>query len=167
MTHITILDYSPLPRRHLIVHGGKLPALRTPEGKPASHGYREGNIAIFLRGSDARLSRRIYAISLGVPRSQSSVAEERKARMAFRLAEVANIENPREYSSLELEDLRHLLVAGGQLERDPHREHFYNLEGAGSAYYIHISPITGKVMLLARWSRQASSCYAAAEHQVA
>jgi hypothetical protein len=87
--------------------------------------------------------------------------------MVFRMTKVADIENPREYSSHTVEDLRQLLLAGGQAERDPRREHFYNLEGDKSAYYIHISPITGNVMLLAKWSRQPSDCYVVAEHQVA
>ena len=87
--------------------------------------------------------------------------------MVFRMTDVANIENPREYTSHELEDLRHLLLAGSQAERDPRLDHFYNLEGGKSAYYIHISPITGRVMLLAKWTRQPSDCYAVAEHFVA
>ena len=87
--------------------------------------------------------------------------------MVFRMTEVANIENPREYMPGEVEDLRHLLLAGTQAQRDPRREHFYNLEGGNSAYYIHVSPITGRVMLLAKWSNQPSACYAAAEPLVA
>ena len=87
--------------------------------------------------------------------------------MEFRMTEVTNIENPREYATREVEDLRHLLLTGGRPERDPRRKHFYNLEGKKSAYYIHISPITGKVMLLAKWSRQSSDCNAAAQQMVA
>jgi hypothetical protein len=87
--------------------------------------------------------------------------------MVLQMIEIPKIENPREYSAHAVEDLRHLLLAGGQAERDPRREHFYNVEGDTSAYYIHISPITGKVTLLARWSRQSSDCFADAEHLVA
>ncbi|MBZ5643927.1 MAG: hypothetical protein LAO19_14290 [Acidobacteriia bacterium] len=87
--------------------------------------------------------------------------------MVFQITEIADIENPREYASREVECLRHLLVAGSPAECDPRREHFYNLQDGDSTYYIHISPITGRVMLLAKWSRQASDCYAAAEPLVA
>lgn len=87
--------------------------------------------------------------------------------MKFRMTEIGKIENPRDYAAHAVEDLRHLLLAGGQAERDPRREHFINLEGETSAYYIHISPITGNVMLLAKWSRQPSNCYVDAEHMVA
>lgn len=87
--------------------------------------------------------------------------------MVFRITEIANIENPREYAADAVEDLRHLLLAGGPAERDPRREHFYLLEGDQSDYYIHVSPITGNVVLLARWARQTSNCYVTAEHLVA
>jgi hypothetical protein len=86
--------------------------------------------------------------------------------MLFQMTKVAHIENPREYTAQEVEDLRHLLMAGGQAERDPRREHFYNFEGDRGTYYIHISPVTGNVILLAKWSRQHSDCYNVAEHQL-
>ena len=87
--------------------------------------------------------------------------------MLLRMSERARIENPRQYAGHAVEDLRLLLLAGGQAERDPRREHFYNLESDNSTYYIHISPITGNVMLLARWARQPSDCYAIAEPMIA
>jgi len=87
--------------------------------------------------------------------------------MVLRMTKVVMIENPREYASHTVEDLRQLLLSGGPAERDPRRQHFFNLEGDKSAYYIHISPITGNVMLLAKWSRQPADCCAVAEHQIA
>ena len=87
--------------------------------------------------------------------------------MELRMSEKARIENPRQYSIHAVEDLRCLLLSGSQAERDPHREHFYNIEGDKSSYYIHISPFSGNVTLLAKWARRASECYAAAEHLVA
>ena len=87
--------------------------------------------------------------------------------MVLRLTENAAIENPREYSIHAVEDLRRLLLEGGQAEHDPRREHFYNLEGDKSAYYIHISPISGNVILLAKWTRQSSECYAHSDAVVA
>jgi hypothetical protein len=83
------------------------------------------------------------------------------------MTEGARIENPREYAAHAVENLRHLLTAGGQVQRDPHREHFYNLENNNDTYYIHISPITGNVILLARWSRQHQDCCLDAEPLVA
>jgi hypothetical protein len=94
-------------------------------------------------------------------------AEGRNKGMKFRITEIVKIENPRHYAAHAVEGLRRLLLEGGRAERDPRREHFFNLEGDTSAYYIHISPITGNVVLLARWSRQPADCYFDAEHMVA
>ena len=87
--------------------------------------------------------------------------------MVLRMTEGARIENPREYAAHTVEDLRHLLMSGGQGQRDPRREHFYELENNKDTYYIHISPITGNVILLARWPRQPQDCCLDAEHLVA
>jgi len=83
--------------------------------------------------------------------------------MVLRIKELANIENPRGYSAREVEDLHRLLMAGGEVESDPRRKHFYNLASEKHAYYIHISPVSGNVILLAKWLRQPSDCYAEAE----
>jgi hypothetical protein len=138
------------------------------ESKTASRVCNLGNIADSSPNSYRLFSQSNYPVGR-VERQRHGNglgAEERHAGMVFRMAEVANIENPREYASQEVEDLRDLLLAGGEVERDPRRKHFYNLEGDKSAFYIHISPITGNVMLLAKWSRQPSDCYVAAEHLV-
>ena len=87
------------------------------------------------------------------------LVKERNGGMLLQMREGSRIENPREYAAYAVEDLRHLLSAGGQAERDPHREHFYHLEGGKNTYYIHISPITGNVVLLAKWSHLSQNCY--------
>jgi hypothetical protein len=58
-------------------------------------------------------------------------------------------------------------MAGGMAQRDPVREHFYKLEGMADSYYIHVSPFTGNIVLLARWARQTENCYLEAEDLVA
>lgn len=80
--------------------------------------------------------------------------------MLLQMQEGTRIENPREYTAHAVENLRNLLTAGGPAERDPHREHFYQLEDNENTYYIHISPVTGNVVLLAKWLRQSQNCYA-------
>jgi hypothetical protein len=79
----------------------------------------------------------------------------------------ATIENPRGYASDTVQDLRNLLLSGGHSQPDPRREHFYELEGNKDNYFIHISPITGNVVLLAKWSRQVQEPCPDAEHMVA
>jgi hypothetical protein len=70
----------------------------------------------------------------------------------------AQIENPRQYEPGAVEHLRHLLEVGGPAERDPARDNFYEVEGNSETYYIHLSPISGNVVLLAKWLRQSQDC---------
>ncbi len=34
---------------------------------------------------------------------------------------------------------------------DPKRKNFYEVEGGGTVYYIHVSPVSGTIFLLASW----------------
>jgi hypothetical protein len=83
------------------------------------------------------------------------------------ISEGAGIENPRKYGSGDVEHLRHLLAAGSPFRRDPQRENFYEVEGDRETYYIHISPISGNVVLLAKWLRQPQDCCLSSGHLVA
>jgi hypothetical protein len=74
--------------------------------------------------------------------------------MLLQMREGSRIENPREYAVQSVEDLLDLLQAGSHAESDPQRDNFYQLENNQCTYYIYISPITGNVILLAKWSRQ-------------
>jgi hypothetical protein len=66
----------------------------------------------------------------------------------------ANVENPREYEVGAVEHLQYLLQAGSPAKCDPRRENFYELDGGSELYYIYISPVSGNVVLLAKWIRQ-------------
>ena len=79
----------------------------------------------------------------------------------------ARIENPRAYDPGAVEGLRVLMEVGFPARRDPHRENFYEIEGASETYYIHISPVSGNVVLLAKWLRQPRECCLSARHLVA
>jgi hypothetical protein len=87
--------------------------------------------------------------------------------MVLRITDGAIIENPRGYAAGIVEGLRDLLLSGGHGQRDPRRENFYELEGQRDVFFIHISPITGNVVLLAKWSRHAQESCLDAEHLVA
>ena len=76
----------------------------------------------------------------------------------------AKIENPREYEPGAVEHLQQLLEAGSPVQVDPHRDNFYEIEGAIETYYIHLSPISGNVVLVAKWLRQSQACCAASGH---
>jgi hypothetical protein len=77
------------------------------------------------------------------------------------------IENPREYELGAVEHLRHLLEIGSPAQRDPQRENFYQIESNHENYYIHVSPISGNVVLLAKWLRQPQDCCLSLGHLVA
>ncbi len=93
--------------------------------------------------------------------------QERTRSMVIQIKEGAQIENPRSYSPQEVKQLRHLLATGGVVQRDPRRENFYEIEGNGEIFYIHISPISGAVVLLAKWNRQPVDCCFNSEHLIA
>jgi hypothetical protein len=85
----------------------------------------------------------------------------------IQVKEGASIENPREYEHGAVEHLRYLLEVGSPAHRDPHRENFYEIGSNSETYYIHVSPINGNVVLLAKWLRQTQDCCFSAGHLVA
>lgn len=75
--------------------------------------------------------------------------------MVLRMNGNPAIDNLRHYPAETVEELRGLLSAGALAQADPHRANFYELETGSHAFYIHVSPGTGKVLLLAAWSKGA------------
>ena len=69
------------------------------------------------------------------------------------------VENPRSYEAGAIEHLHYLLETGSSAQRDPRRENFYEVDGGGEIFYIHVSPVSGNVVLLAKWIRQSRRCY--------
>jgi hypothetical protein len=69
------------------------------------------------------------------------------------------VENPRAYEAGAVKHLQYLLEVGSPVERDPRRENFFDVDGGSEIYYIHVSPVSGNVILLARWMRQSQGCY--------
>lgn len=87
--------------------------------------------------------------------------------LMVQVKEGMRIENPRKYEPGAVEQLRHLLQTGILAKRDPHRENFYEIESLDETYYIHISPVSGNIVLLAKWIRQSQDCCLSAGHYVA
>lgn len=87
--------------------------------------------------------------------------------MLLQINEQTRIEDPRQYGSEVVGDLRNLLTAGRWAQRDPHRENFYEIENDGSTFYFHISPINGEVVLLAKWSSNATEARTLTAHHSA
>ncbi len=82
--------------------------------------------------------------------------------IALRLNANAEIDNPRGYPVEQVNQLRSLLAGGPDLNQatiyaDPSRSGFYDLETRDRVFYIHVSPISGKIFLLATWATEAAS----------
>jgi hypothetical protein len=73
--------------------------------------------------------------------------------MVLRLNQQQNIEDLRNHPVEVVEKLRELLAAGAPAQPDPHRKDFYEVEDGSLVFYVHISPLNGKVLLLATWSK--------------
>ncbi|MGH9709170.1 MAG: hypothetical protein ACRD4H_08045 [Candidatus Acidiferrales bacterium] len=73
--------------------------------------------------------------------------------MVMKLEHEVNIEDPRHHSEERVEVLRRLLAGGARVESDPKRPDFYEVESGSDIYYIHISPVTGNILLLAAWPK--------------
>ncbi|MFQ5696422.1 MAG: hypothetical protein ACE5HB_10570 [Terriglobia bacterium] len=73
--------------------------------------------------------------------------------MMLQLRETAMIENLRHYPHQTVQALRGLLAAGALAQADPRRKHFYELENGSEVFYIHLTPRTRRVLLLATWRK--------------
>lgn len=73
--------------------------------------------------------------------------------MVLRLNPEPQIEDLRSHPAETVEKLRQLLASGAQARPDPRRKDFYELQDGSRVFYIHISPINGKVLLLAIWHK--------------
>jgi type II secretory pathway predicted ATPase ExeA len=77
-----------------------------------------------------------------------------------------NIEDLGKHTTESVDRLRQLLAGGAQVYPDPKRPGFYEVESGSDVYYIHISPVSGKIFLLATWKIDLAS-ESAGVHQAA
>ncbi len=94
-------------------------------------------------------------------RAKSSTNTIKEARLWGRRPQDIEIDNRHGYPAEMVEQLRSLLVgltaSGDTVVRpDPHRPGLYDLEAADRVIYIYVSPVSGKVLLLASWPRKTS-----------
>ena len=74
--------------------------------------------------------------------------------MVMKIQQEQEIQDPRNHSRETIEILRGLLAGGARVEADPKRPNFYELEHGSEVFYIHVSPVTGGILLLATWSNE-------------
>ncbi len=87
--------------------------------------------------------------------------------MVLRLENMPKIEVLRSYPSGTAERLSQLLALGATARPDPRREGFYEIESDSEVYYVHISPLNGRVLLIGVWQKTADARLAESAHQAA
>src|SRR5712664_3364905 len=75
--------------------------------------------------------------------------------MFLRMKRLPGVDNLRNYPAEIIKEPEELLLSGGSALPDPKREGFYDLENYERTFFIQISSITGKVVLLATWRKSA------------
>jgi hypothetical protein len=86
--------------------------------------------------------------------------------MFLRMKRLPGVENLRNYPAEIIKELEELLLWGGSALPDPKRKGFYILEDYERTFFIQISSITGKVVLLATWRKAHFARSDAYSHEV-
>jgi hypothetical protein len=69
--------------------------------------------------------------------------------MLLRLKQLPGVDNLRNYPAEIIKGLEESLLSGGSALPDPKRKGFYDLENHERTFFIQISSVTGRVVLLA------------------
>jgi hypothetical protein len=69
--------------------------------------------------------------------------------------EILVIEDLGNHSAATVISLGILLAGTAHVTPDPKRENFYEVAARSSVHYIHVSPLTGTIYLLASWGATA------------
>ena len=86
--------------------------------------------------------------------------------MLLRVKQLPGVDNLRSYPVEIVKELEELLLSGGSALPDPRRKGFYDLENHERTFFIQISSVTGRVMLLATWLRPAAEVSGCSEGAV-
>src|ERR1700676_4822615 len=73
--------------------------------------------------------------------------------MLLRMKQLPGVDNLQNYPAETIKELEDLLLSGGSALPDPKRKGFYDLESDKRIFFINISPISSRVLLLASWLR--------------
>jgi len=75
-------------------------------------------------------------------------------RFELELTAESKIEDPRGHSPETLRRLRAAIASGATATPDARRQGFFEIQSDDQVFYIHVSPATQKITLLATWSRE-------------
>jgi hypothetical protein len=92
---------------------------------------------------------------------------ESEEAMLLQMNPLPGVDNLRNYPAEIIKDLEELLLSGGAALPDPKRKGFYDLDNHERTFFIQVSPITGRLALLATWMRpervELAACAAAGQ----
>ena len=74
--------------------------------------------------------------------------------MAAQLRGPFQIEDLGNHGKQAVTKLHCLLASGASTNADPKRDGFYEIEGDSAVYYVHVTPESRKVLLLATWQNE-------------
>jgi hypothetical protein len=74
--------------------------------------------------------------------------------MFLQMKQLSGVDNPRDYPAENIRELEELLLTGVPASPDPKRKGFYDLETRERTFFVQVSPVTGRVVLLATWLRR-------------
>ena len=77
--------------------------------------------------------------------------------MRLNLGEVLIIEDLGKHSAATVISLALHLAGAADVTADPKRKGFYEVDDGRTVYYIHVSPVTATIFLLATWENLPSS----------
>jgi hypothetical protein len=82
------------------------------------------------------------------------VKDERRSNVLLRFNETPVIDNLGNYPEHLIARLSEVLRDGAVAQPDPRRKGFYDITDSDRVFFIHVSPVTGRVWLLASWAFQ-------------
>jgi hypothetical protein len=77
-----------------------------------------------------------------------------KAMLELEYTAELKIEDPRGHSPETVRRLREALASGAPAEADARRPNFFEIQASDEVFYIHVSPLTHRVTLLAAWPHE-------------
>jgi hypothetical protein len=73
--------------------------------------------------------------------------------MFLQMKEVSGVDNLRNYPAENVKELEQVLLSGVSAVPDAKRKDFYDLSNHERTFFVQISLVTGRVVLLATWLR--------------
>jgi hypothetical protein len=82
--------------------------------------------------------------------------DERRRNVLLQFSQTPIIDNLRNYPEHLVARLGALLRDGAAARPDPRRRGFYDVADGDRVFFIHVSPVSGRVWLLASWAVEAA-----------